>query len=387
MPDKINIIFDLDGVAIANIPENYEALHRMHPNLYLYFIRNTAFFITTRYPQCVLPGFIELIQFIFLSDATNWIELSFFSAGGKERNIKFIIDLFNHALGEDIARAVLPSIKICSWDDCKTASLNEIKKQRNLFGLHTEQDHYKKNIFSVSRQQNASNTIMVDDHPTIVYPGQEKNYCAIPSASIADFCAALKQSAPCHSAVDILFQRLNNVFYLAGILQTLIAHVQSENKTPITEVLFKLQFQAKHAPQSRTTYAPHFYRNFSNQQWYDAGLELLRQHNPAIHHITTNELLAFIQEPPDQRESQCLEKYITRIPQPTRPTTTQCPRIRSSSSTRWNLFLQSPPSSKDEARPRDPLPNLLLLTPNKSKKPDEQLPLRKPALEHPKFRR
>lgn len=74
-------------------------------------------------------------------------------------------------------------------------------------------------------------------------------------------------------------RRANRTFYFAGLLFTAIENAQ-ENKIPLRESLFSLQFKLK---ENQPTYEPLFGQLIRNDQFYLKGLSLLQKVNPQLH--------------------------------------------------------------------------------------------------------
>lgn len=331
MPDKLHIIFDLDGVAVAIIPQNFHIMRARNnqQDPLLYFVRKTACLYPTlgiSLPHCVLPGFIELLKLLYMSELAQCVEISFFSAGTAGRNKPLITAILTQALGTEVAKRILPHVKICSWEHCTAPTATELQLQNKLYGIDVYKEDHKKDILQIVDFPTAKNTILVDDHVTVTCFNQERNYCATPSVSLTAFYQAQSGEQRCESAKDLLFQELNSIYYLTGVLIEHIHHFQleqrkksNEERVPITEKLFNFHFERIGYKSSYTTparYVPQFNKNFSNQAYYDLGLSKLKELNPALCFVNSKEIRAHIHEPPTHAEQVILGMQSTVISRP-----------------------------------------------------------------------
>lgn len=310
------MIFDLDGVAVAVVPDHIKILHELDPSVLLYFLRRTALLSASSFqpvPQCVMPGFIELLRFLYSPEIREVVDISFFSSLGLRRSQDIVRAILNRSLGPDQAERELLNTTILSVEYCRRASDLERQLQMPLYGIQNGILMNKKDIFRVVCRDDAENTLLIDDQLGVICLHQERNYCAVPSGSIDVFYDAVSKRRNCESARDPMFQKLNSIFYLAGLLQTCIAHFKTQKAESVTEMLFQLQFERKRpvVPTSiLQTYLFRCYELFATQYYYELGLTILQRYtiNSKLCFITSDEILSHIKSPPTTAEQQMLSK-------------------------------------------------------------------------------
>lgn len=324
LPKKLNIIFDLDGVLVANVYATEKELRQRkyhYPNypLLLYFLRNTALFFTAQpysLPQCVLPGVIELIQLLYSPEVAPFVEVSVFSAGADARNRGLYAAILTKALGKERSDEIMSRIKIRSRDDCEPSRPEQVALSQAQWGLEAKQTDFGKNIYKIINRDEKDHTLLIDDNPRSICHRQVANYCAAPSVHLQTFDPLLHGESSCDSAESLLFQQLNSVFYLTAVITDLVGCFKTgqQNHSEARSVIDRLlQLHFERIPKMPTglvqRYRPRFQENFALQHMYDKGLEILKRTiNPELSFVNYGAIQAMLESPVTEQERIFLEK-------------------------------------------------------------------------------
>lgn len=242
---KILIVFDIDGVLGNVIKTDVDIEPAIHAYLGKKGVRLD--FGSRVMPHYLYPGVLELIRYLA---AQEHVEIAFFSAGPRTRNVLFVNRLISEALeGQNLKYEA----KIKSRYDRTVEMTNNVsvrkKDLRTMFSLPVETPHL-------------SNVILVDDLSTNAASGQEKNLLLSHSVSNADFgklnTPDLTETSE-HWDLSGIAQ-LNQIYYIAGVLQACIAQ---KMLMPMTTLLPAIQ-------------------DLNEKQWYLDGLSCLQQYNPKL---------------------------------------------------------------------------------------------------------
>lgn len=127
----------------------------------------------------VFPGVIEFLRSLF---QMHNVKVSFFSAGGSERNQLFVDRLLHQALQDNYA-ATKDKVRVFSREHLHKVS----KVTRNGGQLSTE-ECFKKNLTAVlDPDTDLKNTILIDDTPEVVPGIQYKNHLLVPGTDAEHF--------------------------------------------------------------------------------------------------------------------------------------------------------------------------------------------------------
>lgn len=198
-------------------------------------------------PHYLFPGVIELIRYLVAQDH---VEIAFFSAGSRTRNVLFV----NRLLGEALDGNKLPyEPKIKSKDDRSFEIIGD---------NYVPKKNLRTMLLSPSQIRDLNNVILVDDLSTNAARGQEDNLLLSHSVSNKDFCKlSTPERAETAEDWDLSgIHQLNHIYYIAGVLQACITQPVSK---PITTLLPGLQ-------------------NLKEKQWYINGLSCLQRFNPTL---------------------------------------------------------------------------------------------------------
>lgn len=172
MPCINFIVFDIDRLlASHDLISNNEKL---------YFLRKSALITAAETEHQVHVGVIELMQLLCSKD---YIEIAFFSAGTKERNIEFFDKLLTKALGREKYDLIKNSIIKLHRDDLTSSSEEQTKLMYDRFVLR-----YRNNKKDISKALTAkgtlNNLIFIDDDSTYVHYRQERNFLCGPKTCV-----------------------------------------------------------------------------------------------------------------------------------------------------------------------------------------------------------
>jgi hypothetical protein len=264
-----NLVFDIDNVL---------ADHRKcsDDNQILFFMRKGAI-IDALKPHYIFPGVIELLRLLFRETD---VRVTFFSSGHQSRNDPFVEGLLRKVLGNAAYEGIKDKVFILSGtksDNSSDLNSNDrelARKQFKQYGLHW--GNQKKSLDKVvTRGGSLANTLLIDDDPSWVMYGQEKNYLYVPMSRSYDFPSHVRSG-------KTLYKGMNRLCYLAGMIYTLLEKARSA--TTLSDVLFPLQFKYKEDDPS--SFVPNFYETSKNEHYYILGLEKLRTENPNYSFIT-----------------------------------------------------------------------------------------------------
>jgi len=316
MPDNnaVNLFLDIDGVLISESQPINNMSYQPTLETILFFLRSGLVFETAQYSnQYVPPGARECMQWLLLGEFSSFIRTHIFSAGSAERNHLFITDLIDAitdtALQEDHRPTIL------SYPDTGYSSAEALQYHSFFYALDANENALRKDL-SVKGEL-TPNTLLCDDRTTSIYPTQVKHYVAVPSVQLHHF-DQVKNNLFCQTAAHPLFQSLNAIYYLVGLLSECIQQHQRD-KEPLSEKIFRLHFQKiNHAVISR--YTPCFKETlFTQHRYYEEGLRILRQFNPNLFLITSETYQRCIAAPPTPTEIDRIQRLTPLSERPPTP--------------------------------------------------------------------
>jgi hypothetical protein len=265
---KLTFVFDIDYVLADTTPISNKQK--------LFYIERGFFIIAKNVTHYVFPGVIELMQYLF---SLKNVEVAFFTSSlYKERDEQFVAILLKKALGEaQYAHLAKPMILSDSDLYRQSASCDGWldRWQRTNYDIQTYSSPKKDLLKICSDNESLKNIVLIDSCPHTVYFGQEKNFIYSPYVLSTFFGVQNNINA-------LMFRRVNNIYYLTGILSECIEKRESDS---INEVLFNIHFQPK-GKESFTFLQPESYPKAINQKYYDKGLLMLQTFNPNLKFFT-----------------------------------------------------------------------------------------------------
>ena len=254
----IHIIFDIDNVLAFGEGEVTTAVRA-------YIKSYSAIIMAAGYEHYLQPGTIELMQYLF---SRADVRISFFSSGENNRNHEFVRELLTLALGKKKFEEVKAFVIIKSKEHLNPDVHPQVNS--SFFGL------LKKDITCVHREDvETEQTIFIDNDPSYVCLDQSRHYLYCPEASNNSYYSLEYDSG--RNDTEINFSQVNNIFYIAGMLQAII----SENHThsiKVTDVLTE-----KQAAISKAIY-------------YQEGVSLLSKINSRLRLLTRDIFQQFIKD-------------------------------------------------------------------------------------------
>lgn len=283
---KIIVALDLDGT-LASVCSAFASWHRS-------FRKNGLFVRTSSGDYIIHPGGLELVR--MLASMPN-VELAFFSAGLKQRNIELVYGILCLALGKKRAVEVYKTCKILSREEC-LPYMSFLKREG--FNI-PENVNYKNTLFL---DPNNGWTVIIDDCLGNAFPKQEGNLLFLrwndeqQLKAFRDLRIQFKYG--CRHR-DPEFLRANQLYYAGGVLLAAIEMARQRDIT-LKDALLRLQFKME-----GDAYV--FDKKVAKQtKYYDKGLEAFRRVHPKACFLTGpwhatffNRAKRFIAE--NQRES------------------------------------------------------------------------------------
>jgi hypothetical protein len=264
---EIHIILDIDDtLANGYQQENIQKVLQRYPDLQP--LLGAKLFINAVYPHFVHPGAIELVQWILRIPN---VKLSFFSSAIEERNTAFVQELLLRALGNGF-NDIKEAVSIYSRQHLVSIEIKETKNQFEIFEIY--HGAKKKDLRKILKVGSLDHVILVDDDPTYIFPGQEKNVFVVPGTDDTAFRRFFHpESYDFPYSIDYSLLLMNHIFYIAGML----SKVFSMQSNCIADNLFSLQYE----PVGNGAYK--WNRDlFSEHQYYLDGLSELQKVNPNL---------------------------------------------------------------------------------------------------------
>jgi len=171
----VHIVFDIDGVLAApGILDSHQGD----------FFHKKGFVLTAIKTHYIFPGVIELLRLLL---QTENLHVSFFSSGGKERNVIFVQEILQQAIGIEEYKKIKGSVQILSREDL-SASMSAIGREREELAniKNTEQRKtYGMGLGNMAKdltkiQKDLENVVLVEDDSSYVAYGQARNLLYVP---------------------------------------------------------------------------------------------------------------------------------------------------------------------------------------------------------------
>lgn len=290
---KLTIFFDIDDtLATHSLLANDEKL---------YIYRKSMFIIAQNREHQVLPGVIELMQFLFANPLVN---VSFFSSAPHARNLEFVKALLIKALGEEKYLEIASSISILSRENLTTLSGSQSQEMYKNFGLRN--GNFKKDVFqAVTNESSKKQRILVGDDPTYIQFGQEANFLRSPSGRTEYYNEMRKLELDEDSQkwrAKQRFYKYNSVFYLAGVLSDCIETFTKG--LDVTKFLFQMHF--KQSSDKLFGFQPN-YECIEDKSYHEKGLAALKTVNPEICYVSREDYIAKTSTAPTELEYAVIE--------------------------------------------------------------------------------
>lgn len=262
----IHIVLDIDGTLANGFhEENIQEVLKKYPHLQK--LADENLFINAITPHLLHPGAIEFIQWIF--QIPN-VKVSFFSDAYEKRNTVFVQELLIRALGNDFD-TIKNTVSIYSRQHLVPSIEEETKNQVNFFKLCYGKT--KKNLSKVIEIGNLNNTLLIDDDPSYISFGEEKNVLLVPGTGYLNFCLFHKYSLELSGCVGKYILPMNHIFYIAGMLSKILGM----KNDCLANNLFSLQYKSNGIDtyeRDRSIFEEH--------QYYLDGLSELKKINPKL---------------------------------------------------------------------------------------------------------
>lgn len=248
---KRHLILDIDGT-LATAYSDYKSptnIVKIYPRT-PYAAKPHAF-IHSPYPHLLHPGALEFIQFA----AQKFDLISFFSSGSHVRNFPFVDAYLTRALGEKYDADI---------------------EKFDVFSKH-HMTHRQKDLSKLKRTADLDNTILVDDRPHNIAPGQNRNVLITHGADGFDFkdlhtnCSYNRYY--CSDCKIHTILHINHLFYVTGMLKRAL-EMPGKN---LADSLLALQYKLadKQTYQLNTDL-------FNDVEIYREGLAELKKFNPSL---------------------------------------------------------------------------------------------------------
>lgn len=291
--EELTIVFDIDNTLSDQTSVEDDEI--------LYIIRKSMLIFADGRKHHVLPGVIELMQFLFSKDN---IKIAFFSSCIKKRNTEFVKELLIRALGPQKYQEVAPSIVILSEEDLTPRDKSQAKHIWKNFGLHWR-SHRKDITKALGDKSSLNNAIFVDNDPTFIHYGQEKNYLRSPNGR-TDSYNVLRKSSPNKDHYkynrEKLFFKFNSVFYIAGVLSDCI--IDFEKRHDLTKRLFDMHFGR--SSDKLFGFKPG-YDCLEDKEYYAKGLACLSTVNPKLCFVSQEDYMDTLRVPATKFEQQIID--------------------------------------------------------------------------------
>lgn len=171
----INIVLDIDKVLVCAQVENVQQA---------LFFQNTGAIITAIKTYYVFPGVIEFITLLFQTENIN---VSFYSAGIKERNVLLVKSLLKLAFPKPKYKQIKKQTRILSRNDLVLANIEKSMAYATFYGLPTIGRKQKDLSKVLTEEDSLEQTILIDDDPCYIAYGQARNILLAPVSSNENF--------------------------------------------------------------------------------------------------------------------------------------------------------------------------------------------------------
>ncbi|MEI8365908.1 MAG: hypothetical protein WCF65_05770 [Parachlamydiaceae bacterium] len=172
---NLNIVFDIDDVLTCTSAKVAERA---------LFFKNKGAILTAVKTHYVFPGVIEFMKLLF---QTEHVKVSFFSAGAKHRNDKFVEELLTLSLGELKYNEVKHRVRILSHEDLTRSSPRECRKAFDLFGIEPWENSQKDISKVLEEGDLLENAVLIDNSAENAACGQIQNLLYVAPTSITNY--------------------------------------------------------------------------------------------------------------------------------------------------------------------------------------------------------
>ncbi|MGM0418666.1 MAG: hypothetical protein ACQEQS_08090 [Thermodesulfobacteriota bacterium] len=268
-------VFDLDSTVVEPISsyEEEKLFEDIDKILGEEFRKNMSIKILG-YTHMVYPGFYALFKWIH----DRGDRFFFFSTGTKERNAELVPELMKRAFPENHEK-ILSEVKIFSSEKCIDT---RYEKDGKKYQPHSFYGQLKKKLEKIIvSSEELKNTLLIDDDPSYMTNGEEKNFVCTPSLS-----SYFSLSAPFY---DLYFTSFHKSFYIRGILEKILKTAE-ENKLSLSEASWSLiddelkpEFFLK--KEMRKSDRPKYLHKSNDPLIYDNGLKLLKSYDPDLDYL------------------------------------------------------------------------------------------------------
>lgn len=278
---KLTLVFDLDEVLTVQSTLAFEERR--------YLIKKSALIAVEAVEHQICLGAIELMQALFSKDNIN---VAFFSAGPKERNVEFVKQFLTISLGKEKYELIQPSVVVLSRDDLTKEDSQWATTMHLAYGIPN--GNPRKDVSKALTLNGAlDHTILIDDNIKNIHRDQVHQFLWSPRPS-------LKYNDLLHAADSSTFYyRHHTLFYIAGVLSKCIQAFEKGEIIAQSQLLFNLNFKPSSA--RHFSYQP-FEQNMRDKTYYEEGLAFLKKQNNAICFTTKKEYQQVMAQPIDKIE-------------------------------------------------------------------------------------
>jgi hypothetical protein len=301
---KLTIVFNIEGTLATSSSSNDEET--------LYLLRKSMLIFTAETEYHVLPGVIELMQFLF---SKSYINVAFFNSASRQSNAEFVQQLLLRALGQNKYAQVASSIVILSAEDLTATDEAKARTMYECFEISWANN--KKDITKALREGCLlNNAILVDNDSTSIYFDQERNFLRSPWGSVRDY-GKLKEIGADQIFYEQKFFEFNALFYIAGLLTDCIELFEKGKE--ITGFLFDIHFSKFDYNLFRWFDLPEdckIYKQYEinydctrNKQYYEKGLVCLKRFKASISFVSSESYISTLQQPVTPQEQQKINYF------------------------------------------------------------------------------
>lgn len=268
--NRVTVVFDIDNLLATHDKCSRESI--------LFFLRKGTIINAYGVTHYILPGVLELMRFLF---SLPEVRVAFFSSGARIRNEPFVKILLTKALGEEHYNRIAADVVIMSEGNLMRFDSSKYSTQNKQYGLYKDHNDHTKDInFTLAPEDSLKNAIFIDDRPAFIHYEQEKNYVYAETVKSKDFDCLNNSELGSYNPENLLFRKVNFVFYLACILNNCI---KFKNEEPITDKLFAMHFvPSQQLDEEKPSYKPVWGKSMMDLTLYQEGLNILQQFNPAL---------------------------------------------------------------------------------------------------------
>lgn len=174
---------------------------------------------------------------------------------------------------------ILSEVKIFSSEICIDTRYEKDGKKYQPHSFYGQLKKKLENIIVSSEE--LKNTLLIDDDPSYMTRGEEKNFLRVPGMNSYFSLHALSN--------DDYFYSFHKAFYIRGILEKILKKAQ-ENKLSLSEASWSLiddelkpEFFLK--KEMRKSDRPRYLHKTNDPLIYDNGLKLLKAYDPDIDYL------------------------------------------------------------------------------------------------------